>query len=421
MEEAMRKTPLNAWHRSRGANMADFGGYDMPLWYGSAREEHLAVITRAGMFDTSHMGVITVDGPGALGLLQRCFSQNLQACVGKERAPLSVGRCVYGVYLDEQGHVLDDSIVYRAGEDAYVVIVNAGMSGVISQHMRRNQGDREADITDLGGRVGKMDIQGPEAARILCKVVRNPSEVFAHMPYFSFKGHFDEASPLAGTVRLLDGTPILLSRTGYTGEFGFEIFLPPGKLLGLWEELLQAGQALGAAPCGLAARDSLRTGAVLPLSHQDIGRWPFANNPWTFALPHDVTGTSFSKSFIGDAALLAFRGAEFTYPFLGLDIRKVTAPAVVLDSRESEIGTVLTCVTESALDRSGGKLFSISSRTRPADVKPKGLSCGFVKVSRPLTPGAQITLKDRRRKISAAIVQDIRPGRTARVPMKEML
>ena len=154
-----------------------------------------------------------------------------------------------------------------------------------------------AVITDLTDRLGKMDIQGPAAAKILGRVLADPKTVFAGMPYFSFKGHFDPASPLADAVRLDDGTPILLSRTGYTGEFGFEIFLAPDKIQRLWERLLEAGHSYDIKPCGLAARDSLRAGAVLPLSHQDIGHWPFINHPWPFALPFTADQTGFYQGF----------------------------------------------------------------------------------------------------------------------------
>ena len=266
MRTAIKRTPLNSWHRSRGANMADFGGYDMPLWYSSVKDEHLAVLTGAGIFDTSHMAAVIVDGSGAAGLIQHCFTNDLDACMGPARKPLSPGRCVYGAFLDEKGQTIDDAIVFFVEADSYMVVINAGMGGAIADHLQHHLGGREATITDLTDRLGKMDIQGPAAAKILGRVLADPKTVFANMPYFSFKGHIDPTSPLADAVRLDDGTPIVLSRTGYTGEFGFEIFLAPDKIQRLWERLLEAGQASGIKPCGLAARDSLRAGAVLPLS-----------------------------------------------------------------------------------------------------------------------------------------------------------
>ena len=420
-EKKTEKTPLYEWHKSKGANMGIFGGYKMPLWFSGPKEEHLAVLTRAGMFDTSHMGILTFQGPGALDLLQLCFSQNLASCIGKNKTPLRPGKVVYGVLLNEQGGVIDDAIVYQLDQDHYILVVNAGTGAGIVEHLNRHKKDLQVEIANLCGRLGKMDIQGPLAARVLGKVLKNPGEVFQHMPYFSFKGHFDEASPLSKSVHLNDGTPILLSRTGYTGEFGFEILIEPSRLRPLWERVFEAGEKIDLQPCGLASRDSLRTGAMLPLSHQDIGNWPFLNNPWTFALPYDAEKKAFTKKFLGREALLQAREQPCTLAFLGKDIRKVSGPAVVLDTDENEIGTVLTCVTEMGIGRTEGKIFSISSKDKPTNFKPKGLSCGFLKAKEALPVGTTVTLKDERRKIQASIVGDIRPGRTARYPIRDMI
>jgi aminomethyltransferase len=311
-----KTTPLNTWHRDHGANMADFGGYDMPLWYSSVKEEHLAVLTGAGVFDTTHMAAVTVIGSGAAGLLQQCFTNDLDACMGPSRHPLLPGRCVYGAFLDDKGRTIDDAIVFFVETDSYMVVVNAGMGGAVAAHLRQHTGERDATVVDLTDRLGKMDIQGPAAARVLGQVLADPKAVFSTMPYFSFKGHFDDTTPLADVVRLDDGTPILLSRTGYTGEFGFEIFLAPDKIRILWERLLAAGEAYHIRPCGLAARDSLRAGAVLPLSHQDIGHWPFINHPWPFALPFTADQTGFTKEFIGRTALEKQSERHRLYPCL---------------------------------------------------------------------------------------------------------
>ena len=423
MQKESKTTPLHGRHTASGANMADFGGYDMPLWYSTAKAEHLAVLTNAGIFDTSHMAVIMVAGPEAYELLQFCFTNDLATCIGKNKGPLSPGRCVYGAYLNEKGEVIDDSIICQLEENSYMVVVNAGMGDVVVGHFSANKGDRRVEITDLTDKVGKIDVQGPMAAKILSKVVADPETVFKKTPYFSFKGHFDSASPLSDTVRLTDGTPILLSRTGYTGEFGFEIFVNPDQAVNLWDLILDAGSDFEIVPCGLAARDSLRAGAVLPLSHQDIGAWPFINHPWNFALPYNDDQTAFIKTFIGDRALLDSEAAEFTYPFAGSDFRKVSAedPAVVLDSGGHEIGRVLTCVTDMGIGRHGDRIYSIASPDKPQEFKPKGLCCGFVKVKSRMVSGQNIDIKDNRRKLTATIVDDIRPDRTARRPIAEML
>ncbi len=424
MSNPVKKTRLHGWHVNRGANMAIFGAYDMPLWYPSgAKEEHVVVLTRAGIFDTSHMSVVMVKGSGARDLLQICFSKNLAACVGKNQQPLIPGRSVYGVFLNEAGEVIDDAIVFQFDDALFMVVVNAGMGGIVSAHLKGYVGSRKASVVDLTDQVGKLDVQGPQAARIISHILKSPQEVFTQLPYFSFKGHFDAAPPTAEAVTLTDGTPILLSRTGYTGEFGFELFVAPDKFVDLWQMLIDAGQPSGMIPCGLAARDSLRAGAVLPLSHQDIGAWLFKNHPWPFALPYEIDGHGFTKDFVGAVALQRSDSGEYTVAFAGFDLRKVSAadPAVVLDDRERDIGRVLTCATDMAIGRHESRIFSIASPNKPAEFTPRGLSCGFVKVTRPLEPGQIVRLKDKRRTIKVEIVEDIRPDRTARKPLAKFL
>ncbi len=423
MENKTKSTPLHDWHLANGANMAAFGGYDMPLWYASAKSEHLAPLTSAGIFDTSHMAVLLVSGPDAHDLLQLCFTNDMDQCIGKSRKAIFPGRCVYGAYLDTSGHVIDDTIIYKLEEENYMAVVNAGMGGRICRHLEQNRGDRHVEITDLTDQVGKIDVQGPLSAKILAAVLKDPEQVFESLPYFAFKGHFQKQSPLADQVRLKDGTPILLSRTGYTGEFGFEIFVGPDETVRLWEMILEAGKSLGIVPCGLAARDSLRCGAVLPLSHQDIGDWPFIHNPWPFALAFKDDASGFSKTFIGGQALLEVDDSDYTYAFVGKDLRKVSTgdPAVVLDADGNEVGLVLTCVTDMGIGRHKDKIYSIASLGKPEAFKAKGLCCGFIKVSTKMSSGQQIEIKDNRRKLKVTIVDDIRPDRTARRPLREMV
>lgn len=424
MQKKTKKTPLYDWHVAHGANMVSFGEYEMPLWYpAGAKKEHLAVLTKAGIFDTSHMALVMVIGPDAFELLQLCFTNDLDTCVGKNKSPLVPGRCVYGAFLNESGEVIDDAIVYQLEHNIYMTVVNAGLGGEVARHLMAYKNRRNVEITDLTDKIGKMDIQGPMAARILMRVLVDPEEVFEDMLYFTFKGHFDEASPLADKVRLIDGTPLLLSRTGYTGEFGFEIFVDQSHLVRVWEIIFDAGKNFGLLPCGLAVRDSLRASAVLPLSHQDIGPWPFINHPWPFALPFNPDGTDFTKKFIGNEALKNIDKPEYTYAFTGYDLRKVSVcdQTIVLDSEGNKIGLVLSCVCDIAIGRHGDRIYSISSPDKPENFEPQGLSCGFVKVKSKLDPGQVVELKDKRRKIKVMIVSDIRPDRTARRPIKEVI
>jgi aminomethyltransferase len=428
MNKEIKETLLHDWHLEHGANMAPFGAYDMPLWYPTGvKGEHLAVINSAGLFDTSHMAVVLITGKDARDLLQKCFSKDLEQCLGLKKSPLVKGRSVYGLFLTPQGHVLDDSIVSQVTDSLYMVVVNASMGGPVAEHLTDNATGLAAEVVDMTDAVGKIDIQGKSSAKILSKIIRDPENLFSTFPYFSFKGWYDDKVEGGGAVLLNDGTPILLSRTGYTGEFGFEIFVAPQKLVALWQLLLEAGKDYSLEPCGLAARDSLRAGAVLPLSHQDIGHWPFAETPWPFAVAEKdpATGT-FSKQFIGAEALVSLKETDYTLPFAGYDPRKmvVSEKSYVADGAGVNIGSILTCATDMAIGRVADKIVSLATAVaegKPQDFIPKGLSCGFLKVNRRLQPGEIVYLTDGKRKIKVEIRSDVRPDRTARRPIKEML
>jgi aminomethyltransferase len=421
MTDLVRETPLHSWHVEHEARMAHFGGYEMPLWYPTGpKAEHQSVIGRAGLFDTSHMAGITISGSGSEALLQTCFSKNLAACLGPSKGPLVTGRCVYGVFLDPAGGVIDDALVYRLGPERYLIVVNASMGPAITHHLTHHAGP--VDIIDLTDRLGKIDLQGPDAVRILSRILENPERVFAAMPYFSFKGGCRTLPSDTEPVAVDGDLPIMLSRTGYTGEFGFELFADPDRIVRLWNLLLKAGAEFGLMTCGLAARDSLRTGAVLPLSHQDIGPWPFVNHPWRFALPYTDDGSGFTKDFIGAEALKNAVDATYTFPFTGFDPRKVAADndAIVLTSDGDAIGVVTTCATDMAIDRRQGKVVSLAEVDRHVDSNIRGLSCGFVRVDRPLAYGDLIVLKSGKRELKVEVTADIRPARTARYALAKM-
>ena len=421
MASAKKQTPLFDWHKAHGANIVEFGEYLMPVWYAGARGEHLAVVSQAGLFDCSHMATLRVFGEDAYELLQWCFTRDLNACVGKDAAPLTDGKCVYGLFLDEHGHAIDDSIVYKIQDGEYMVEVNASQGGPVAKHLVEQAKGRDVKVIDLTDQLGKIDIQGPAAIKTMAKILKNPEAVFDKLPYFSAKGHFDSASTLAGQVQLIDGTPLLLSRSGYTGEVGFELFVERAHTVKLWETIMAAGEEFGLTPCGLAARDSLRAGAVLPLSHQDIGHWPCIRNPWPFALPFKPSKDGFTKTFLGSAALEKATDALYTLTFVGYDLRKVDAHDAKVYLEGQEIGTVLTCVTDMAIGRHEGKIYSIASPDKPTALAIKGLCCGFIKVGPQLVPGTAVEIKDGKRAIQVVIETDVRPDRTARKALKTFM
>ncbi len=407
----LKTTFLYAWHLDNGASMADFGGYHMPLWYNNTgvKNEHLAVLESAGIFDTSHMACITVKGNHAFELLQFCFTRNLNS--------LEPGRCMYGAFLDDRGFCIDDAIIYKFSRKVYMICVNSGMGEKITSHLIENKerinirNGLSLEITDLTQRIAKMDIQGKNSARILAEIIKNPEKIFKRMPYFSFK-----------IAELHDGTSILLSRSGYTGEFGFEIFVTPWAIVDLWKDILKAGEKFNILACGLGARDSLRTGAVLPLSHQDIGKSKFINHPWDFALAFDGKKRNFTKDFLGKEELLK-PDNNYIYPFVGDDLRKVTPSdkTFVMDESHNKIGTVLTCVTDIAIGWINKRIFSTASPDLPRHAELKGLSCGFIMVAEKLEYGTRLFLQEGRRIINIRTVRDIRPHRTARKPIRNFL
>ncbi len=424
----MKTTPLHSWHCSQGANMGEFGSYEMPLWYpAGAKAEHLAVINTAGLFDTSHMAVLTINGKDGRTLIQRCFTKDIDACIGQNKTPLVAGRCVYGIFLNQEGGVIDDAIVYQFTDNDYMLVVNAAMGKTIQTHLADHVlPDEQVNVHDLTDQVGKMDIQGPASGRILAKIIKDPAVLFDKMIYFSFKGSFDQNKLPFDQAELLDNTPLMVSRTGYTGEFGFELFVAPQHITSLWQQLLEAGKEEGLIPCGLAARDSLRSGAGLPLSHQDIGDWPFADNPWLFTLPRDPDSNSFTKNFVGREMLESMASSAWTLPFAGYDLRKIPLgeKSKVTDLDGNILGIPLTCTTDMAIDRVNHAIISLASSEeegKPEDFQPKGLCCGFVKINTKLDAGTQVILTDGKRKLKVEIREDIRPGRTARRPVTKMI
>ena len=401
----LKKTALNAIHRKLGGELTDFGGWEMPLWYSTCSvKEHLSVIEKSGLFDIGHMDLLRIEGQKIPG--QEAFNL-LQLCLTRDISNLKIGACGYSMILNEQGHVVDDTIVYNLGKDEYILIVNAAMGPTVRQHLLQHN-VFQVTVADESGRFSKIDLQGPAAVPIVQKLLEKGRGTIEGLRYFQFRGDYsDPASPIAFAGNI----PILLSRTGYTGEVGFEIVMPCDKVLDVWNMIFDTGGS-DVTPCGLAARDSLRTGAMLPLSHQDVGNWPFVHTPWDFALPRDKEG-KFTKNFIGSGIYNA-PIPLYTYPFCGFDPRK-TEPhgaSVLLD--EAPIGTVSTCAIDMAIGRVEGKIYSVASPGKPASFKPRGLVCGFVRVDRPLKPGEKVTLKDSRRSIEVEIVSDIRPDRTAR-------
>ncbi|MEV8066153.1 glycine cleavage system aminomethyltransferase GcvT [Streptomyces sp. NPDC085995] len=243
----LRHTALDALHRSLGATMTDFAGWDMPLRYGSERDEHVAVRTRAGLFDLSHMGEIAVTGPQAAALLN-------YALVG-DIASVGVGRARYTMICREDGGILDDLIVYRLAETEYLVVANASNAQVVLDALTERAAGFDAEVRDDRDAYALLAVQGPASPAILQSLT---DADLAGLKYYA---------GLPGTVA---GVPALIARTGYTGEDGFELFVAPADAEKLWQALTDAGADAGLIPCGLSCRDTLRLEAGMPLYGHEL-------------------------------------------------------------------------------------------------------------------------------------------------------
>lgn len=247
-----RRTALDALHRSLGATMTDFAGWDMPLRYGSERDEHNAVRTKAGLFDLSHMGEITVTGPEAAQLLNF-------ALVG-DIASVGVGRARYTMICREDGGILDDLIVYRlaeteAGSSHYMVVANASNAQVVLDALTERSAGYDAEVRDDRDAYALIAVQGPESPGILASLT---------------DADLDGLKYYAGLPGTVAGVPALIARTGYTGEDGFELFVRPEHAVELWQALTKAGEGVGLVPCGLSCRDTLRLEAGMPLYGHEL-------------------------------------------------------------------------------------------------------------------------------------------------------
>ncbi len=244
------RTPLHDRHVALGARMVEFGGWDMPLQYSSMREEHLAVRQRAGLFDVSHMGRLAMDGEGSLA--------TLQALVTNDVARLEPLQALYTVMCTEDGGIVDDLIVI-AGETpgTYVIVVNASTREKDVAWMRRHLGGG-VELSDNTDAISLLALQGPRAVAILQKLTDTDLSAVRtfHVAPVDFAG--------------VDSRVTFVSRTGYTGEDGFEVMISADRVGQLWDLLLEAGAPEGLLPCGLGARDTLRLEAGLRLYGQDM-------------------------------------------------------------------------------------------------------------------------------------------------------
>jgi aminomethyltransferase len=248
---SLKKTPLHARHQALGAKMAPFGGWDMPIEYSGIAAEHMAVRERAGLFDVSHMGQIEIAGKDALAAVQRI------SC--NDASKLEVGQAQYSGLMTAEGTFVDDLLVYRLAKEHYLLVVNASHIPEDYAHIAGNiAGLADAVAFDASARYALIAVQGPRAIDIVQPLT---GVELGSLKYYWFA--HGEVANIRATI----------SRTGYTGEDGFEIFVPPQSADRLWLVLTEAGHnQFGLIPCGLGARDTLRLEAGMRLHGSDIDR-----------------------------------------------------------------------------------------------------------------------------------------------------
>jgi aminomethyltransferase len=295
---AIRKTALNAVHRQMGAKMVEFNGWDMPVEYptsGGIIAEHMAVRTGVGIFDVSHMGDIRLSGTGALAAVQH-ISMN-------DAARLAVGQAQYSALLYPQGTFVDDVIVHRLAEVEYLLVINAGTREKDFNWVCENTRSFDCRVENLSDDFTQIGIQGPKAVEVLQKV----TDADLSSVKFYWVTH--------GTVCGLKN--ILIARTGYTGEDGFEIYIPADEETSarFWNEILKTGEELGVLPCGLGARNTLRLEAKLPLYGHEISD---TINVWEAGL--DRFCKMEKPEFIGRAALEKTRTEGVKRVLVGLEM-----------------------------------------------------------------------------------------------------
>lgn len=247
--DGLKRTPLYDEHKALGAKLVPFAGWEMPVQYSGLIPEHQAVRTGAGIFDVSHMGELLVEGKGAFDLLQRLTCNDV--------ATLYPGRAQYSALTNDKGGIVDDIIIYKYTDERYFICVNASNAdrdfAWISKHGEAERAKGAVTIGNESARYGQIALQGPKAVELVRQI--DGAAPIAELKYY----HFTDAA--------LWGIPVIAARTGYTGEDGFEFFVEAARTPELWRGFME----IGAVPCGLGARDTLRLEACYPLHGHELG------------------------------------------------------------------------------------------------------------------------------------------------------
>lgn len=353
----LKKTALNNIHRALGARMVDFGGWDMPVIYTNQIQEHHAVRNKVGLFDVSHMGEILIQGVDAPKLLQKL--------VTKDISKMEDGRVSLGVFCDENAGIIDDLTVYKMDEETFYLVVNAGTATGDYEWCLKHGEDMDVEIKNMSDEVSKIDIQGPDSQKVLQKLVK---EDLNEIKRYWFR------------IWEVDGERMCVSRTGYTGEDGFELYMENDKAEKIWNALMEAGKEYEIMACGLGARDTLRTECGMMLYGHDIDR---NHTPLEAVYGWAV---SFDKDFIGKEALLKQKEEGLKQKLVGLEI---------LDrgiAREHY-----------GIFKDGKQVGEVTSGT-PSPTLEKNIAMGYVPFDM-RKPGTELDIQVRNRFIKAKVVK----------------
>lgn len=328
----MKKTPLYEKHVALNAKIIDFGGWAMPVQYTSVIDEHRATRNAAGLFDICHMGEIDVKGQQALDLLQLVLTRNL--------ADQTIGQVKLSALLNEEGGVIDDLTVYKMGDDFYMLVTNATPKDRDWQWITSIQRERKFDceLKDVSDETGKLDLQGPRSLEILQKLTD------ADLKALRFY-HFCET--------FVAGISAIVSRSGYTGEDGFEIYAAVSVIGEIWDKLMAVGAEFGMKPVGLGARDTLRMEAGMMLNGQDMDE---TVSP--FEVPYSWIVDA-NKEFIGKKALMARKNPAKANKLVGVEMtgRGIARHGYKVFHGGKEIGMVTSGTFSPTLNKAIGLAF----------------------------------------------------------------
>ncbi len=345
MTDTALRTPLYDQHVALGGRVVEFAGWALPVQYDGVIAEHLRCRKHAALFDVSHMGRLRLSGRDAQATLERAFTNDL--------ARLAAGRCRYGLFCNADGGVIDDVIICRDADDTWLVIVNAINRTTDLAWLESLAGD-DTTIVDETLDGALLALQGPAAEQVLTRLLPATTQA-----------DFATLRPFATLPASLLGAEVTISRTGYTGGPGYELFVPASAAVAVWTGLLAAGEALGVGPAGLGARDTLRLEAGFCLWGQDIGP---DRDPLTAGLgryvkldaPHD---------FVGKDALRAVAAAGPQQQLVGLTVegRGVVRAGAAVVADEQTIGTVTSGTFSPSLETSIALAYVPPARTTVGD------------------------------------------------------